>query len=332
MKKKKTVILCIILDFGAIFCLLLAYGPITTFRDWFIPTSLGSWTHSYFASVLYSDATIAEVIAQNQTYQVEGVTDPNLIAFDNSDPGVYESIYEEQILKRDEGNDIYKIIPITGEDFDKGFILAVYDPSRISLVNSTKMKTGGQTIGQIAKSYNAVAAVNASGFVRSSSGALSPDGTVIMNGELYKLASRGLIGFNFDNVLTLTGEPITTAIENGMKDAVSFGPYLIVNGVASTFKGKGGAGLRPRTAVGQRQDGIVLFIVINGNTSGTRGCDMSELTEIFLRYGAYNAANLDGGGSSSLWAGGKLINTPCGWKECYLRTQGRYLVNAWIIK
>ena len=288
--KKKLVIVFAILDVLAALCIFMAYGPFDFFRDW-----LG--------------------------------TDSSEITFDNKDPQVYSSIYEEQVLKREE-DAVYKIIDIKGNTY-KGYILVVYDASRISLEMSPRMKFGGQKITDFAKSFDALAAVNASGFIRNDqTKALSPAGTFIIDGQLYKDEGGSLIGFNKDNVLVLTDETPTEAIRNGMKDAISFGPNLIVNGKASTFTKGGGYGLRPRTAVGQRKDGIVLFVVIDGNSYGTSGVDMEELTNVFIRYGAYNAANLDGGGSSSLYADGKLINHPAGWGY-----EGeRWIPNAFIIK
>ena len=325
--KKRLVIICGILDFLALLCLFIAYGPINIFRDWFIPTSLASWTHQYFAQTIYSDSQIRKVLNSMGTNSPDSDSDSSQIIFDNTDPLTYSSIYEEQVLKRDE-QDVYKIIEIEGNTY-KGHVLVVYDPSRISLEISPNVKTGGQKISSLAKSFDALAAVNASGFIRNSAtGTLSPDGTFIIDGKLYKDEGGGIIGFNNDNVLVLTNDSPTEAISKGMKDAVSFGPFLIVNGEAATFSKGGGYGLRPRTAVGQRKDGIILFVVIDGNSIGTSGVDMEELTNIFIRYGAYNAANLDGGGSSSLYAGGQLINNPTGWGY-----QGeRYLPNAWIIK
>ena len=90
------------------------------------------------------------------------------------------------------------------------------------------------------------------------------------------------------------------AMNKGVRDAVTFGPFLIVNGKKSFIKGNGGWGTAPRTAIAQRQDGIVLFLVIDGRKLGLPGADMVDLTEILSNYGAYNAANLDGGTSSVL--------------------------------
>ncbi|MCR5307451.1 MAG: phosphodiester glycosidase family protein [bacterium] len=299
--KKTLIIILTILNLGAIACLVLAYGPYNGFRNWFITTTADSWHHSYFAHVIYSDEQIKTVLDSMQTYEAEGVTDASQITFSNEDPGVYESIYEEQVLKRAEGNDLYKVIEISGPKY-KGYVLVVYDPSRISLYQSPRMKTGGQQMTSLAKSADAIAAVNAGGFTRNAeTHAIYPYGSVIMDGKLYNDKGGNLIGFNYDNVLTLTKESPSSAVANGMRDAVSFAPFLIVNGEPTTFKNGGGYGMRPRTAVGQRKDGIVLFIVIDGDSYGTRGMDMEELTNLFIRYGAYNAANLDGGGSSSMY-------------------------------
>ena len=326
--KKAFIIILAILDLGALACLFLAYGPYSGFRDWFITTSAGSWHHSYFAHVIYSDKEINDFLAQNKIYEPEGVTDASQITFNNEDPGVYESVYDEQVLKRDEGNDLYKIIEISGAKY-KGYVFVVYDASRLSVYNSPKLKTGGQKITSLAKTSGAIALVNASGFKRNpETRALTPNGTLIMDGKLYTdIPGSSISGFTYDNVLTLTKESASDAIAHGMRDAVSFGPFLIVNGEPSTFTGTAN-GHRPRTAIGQRKDGIVLFVVIDGDSAGTRGANFNDLVDIMVRYGAYNASNLDGGGSSSLYVDGKLINDPKGFGY----TGERYLINAWILK
>ena len=88
------------------------------------------------------------------------------------------------------------------------------------------------------------------------------------------------------------------AIEQGVRDGVSWGPFLIVNGKKSFIKGNGGWGYAARTAIGQRSDGIILLLVVNSNSTRTKGADMVDLTEIMGNYGAINAANLDGGTST----------------------------------
>ena len=160
--------------------------------------------------------------------------------------------------------------------------------------------------------------MNASGFfdLNYNSNGSTPHGMVIQDGILIsnqnQLNYGGMIGFNNDNVLVLGRYTASQALDMGIRDAVDFGPYLIVNGVPSFIKGDGGWGDAPRSAIAQRQDGIVLFLVMDGRDyiNGILGADMVDLTELLLRYGAYNAANLDGGTSSGLVVEGELINNP----------------------
>ena len=113
-----------------------------------------------------------------------------------------------------------------------------------------------------------------------------------------------------DDKLILGKMTAKEALNKGVRDAVTFGPFLIVNGKPSFIKGNGGWGTAPRSAIGQRKDGIVLFLVIDGRMVGRPGADMVDLTEIMQNYGAYNAANLDGGTSCGLVVNGELINDP----------------------
>ena len=85
---------------------------------------------------------------------------------------------------------------------------------------------------------------------------------------------------------------------------------LIINGEPSKILGNGGWGTAPRTAIGQRKDGIVLMLVIDGRRATKPGADMNDLIEIMQRYGAYNAVNLDGGTSSAMVEGDKIVNDP----------------------
>ena len=101
-----------------------------------------------------------------------------------------------------------------------------------------------------------------------------------------------------------------------IKEALSFGPALIVNGKAATFKGTGGSGLNPRTVIAQRKDGIILLLVVNGygnrlSWKGRGGVYVTDLIKILQRYDVYNAANMDGGSSTTMVINGELINDPC---------------------
>lgn len=104
-----------------------------------------------------------------------------------------------------------------------------------------------------------------------------------------------------------TGEE---AVSQGVRDALEFGPFLIDKGkilvnentLVGGFKGAA------RVAIAQRRDGIVLFLVTEGRHA--KGPAVIDVASLLAKYGAYMAANLDGGASSSLVIQGKLINNP----------------------
>ncbi|NLC48569.1 MAG: phosphodiester glycosidase family protein [Tenericutes bacterium] len=332
MKKKnsKLSILLIVIDSLALICFFFAYGPISFFRDYLVTTAMTTMTHKYFAYVLYDEQMVSNILDNNKIIESEDPTDTTKINIQPIiDTGTYDSIYEEQILKKDEGNDIYKIVPIDEKNY-KGNMIVVYDPSKIQLVFSKKYGGAGEYLSTMAKNNKALVAINGSGVSNSSGNRVT--GTAIKGGKVYAVGryinkGGGLIGFTKDNILMLTKKTAKQAIADGMDRAVEFGPFLIVNGKESSFKGNGGWGIANRTAIGQRQDGIVLLIVIDGRSKTSVGISMVDLKDIFVRYNAYNAANLDGGGSSAMYANGSLINKPVG----YGYSGERYLPNAWMV-
>lgn len=309
-------ILLILFIVGGSIGLFLLYGPWGGFRNWLITTAMTTLNHQYFATWFYSDETIAEVMSNNAV--IESGEDTNtdeveLVAY--IDEVEYANKYEEAILKKDPNNDLYKVIDIKGDGYT-GHLVAVYDPSKISVCTTKYLGTKGQYLVDMAADNNAVVAINGGGFIDPNYNSLGgvPQGIVIKNGKIisnrtYK-KSGGIIGFTQDNKLILARMTANEAVKKGVRDAVTFGPFLIVNGKPSFIKGNGGWGEAPRTAIGQRKDGIVLFLVIDGRMVGRPGADMVDLTEIMQNYGAYNAANLDGGTSCGLVVEGKLINDP----------------------
>lgn len=335
-KKKVGVILGSLFTIGIATFLFLLYGPWPGFRNFWITSAMTTMSHKYLATWFYSDETIQKVLENNQIIEVGEVTDPDLIKFRkyNGSMLIFKNKYEKEILTKDKGNDLYKVINISGKTY-QGFLVAIYDPSKISIATTKYLGTKGESIIDVAKREEAVIAMNAGGFYDpdwNSNGAM-PHGTVIQNGQIvsdFQDANMGggFIGFTKDNKLVLGKMTKEEAIEAGYRDAIEFGPFLIVNGKSSFIKGNGGWGIAPRSAIGQRKDGIVLFLVINGRLPNSIGADMVDLTEIMEKYGAYNAANLDGGSSTELVVNHKIINTPVAGGENGLRDMPTF----WIVK
>ena len=302
---------------GIIILLFLLYGPYNGFRDWLITTAMTTMTHQYFATWFLNDEIINSVLDRNKVIETNETTDTSLIDTDSSyaTSGNYKNEYERQILERDPKNNDYKIINISGKGYS-GYLVAVYDPSRIKTVVTAKLGSSGQYLTTMAENNDALIAINGGGFndpnFNSTGG--SPLGITVTNGKYVTTASYkgsgGLMGFTEDDKFVLGKMTVTEAKKMKIRDAVTFGPFLIVNGKSSEVLGNGGWGTAPRTAIGQRKDGIVLFLVVDGRTASKPGADMDDLIEIMENYGAYNAANLDGGTSSVLVVNNTIVNDP----------------------
>ncbi len=335
-QKIVVILICLGLICGSGLAFLL-YGPYPNFRNWLITTAMTTMSHKYLATWFYDDDTINKVMQENYVKESDEETDLDAISFvDYSNSKVmYKNKYEKEILTHEEGA-TYKLININ-EDGMRGYLIAVYDPSKVKVATASNMNNNGEMLTTIAKKNNAVVAMNASGFFDPGyvGNGGKPHGAVIKDGKLVSNLARsnvggGIIGFTNDNKLILGKMSAEEALAKGVRDAVEFGPFLVVNGEPSFIKGNGGWGTAPRSAIGQRQDGIVLFLVMDGRdyAHGIDGVGMVELTEIMMRYGAYNAANLDGGTSCGLVINGELTNQPVNGSG---KKTTRAIPNAWIV-
>ena len=321
-KNKSTVksvfsVLFILGTIGICSVLFLLYGPFSGFRDWLITTAMTTMTHQYFATWFYDDDVIQDVLNKNRVIEIEGSSNPDLVdtSLASKNEVVYENEYERQILERDEKNNDYKIIEVSGKGYS-GYLVAIYDPSRVQTVVTAKLGTSGQYLTKMAENNDALIAINGGGFddpnFNSTGG--SPLGITVSKGKYITsksyAGSGGVIGFDEENRLIIGKMTVAQAKKAGIRDCVTFGPFLIVDGEPSKVLGNGGWGTAPRTVIGQRKDGIVLFLVIDGRTATKPGADMDDLIEIMQNYGAYNAANLDGGTSSVLVVDNTIVNDP----------------------
>ncbi len=303
---------------GIVIGLFLLYGPIKKFRDWYITTAMTTMHHQYLATWFYNAETIEEVMSNNKIVEVSGTTDTSLISTTPEEPKkniTYANEYEKAVLERDENHPEYKIIDVKGKGYS-GYLAVVYDASKIHTLVTSKLNVSGQYVTTMAENNKAVLAINGGGFedLNHNSTGGSPLGVTIANGKTITSkaygGAGGVIGFDTDNKLVLGRMTAEEAQKRNIRDAVTCGPFLIINGEASKVVGNGGWGTAPRTAIGQRKDGIVLMLVVDGRQVGRQGADMDDLIEVMQRYGAYNASALDGGTSSVMVENYKLINDP----------------------
>ncbi len=305
-----------------VFLLYINKGPSPYVRDLFVASVMESSAGGIMAKIYLSDEEIASIQAKNNTVSFNEVTDTTLInivaqqdaaehAASASSNAVSDDHSDAEIFE--DGIEVYEV---RGRMY-YGKIMVIQDPSRVKLavIDQFSIEGHGITLLDLVAKYDCIAGINGGKYEDESglgSGSL-PEGIVISEGQLLigePDTSYGLCGFTNDNVLVVGTMTASHALSIGIRDAVSFGPALIVNGKSAGYSGIG-SGLNPRTAIGQREDGAVLFLVIEGRQTSSMGASMSDLIEVMLEYGAVNAYNLDGGMSSSMVYDGEEIITNC---------------------
>ncbi len=201
----------------------------------------------------------------------------------------------------------------------RGYVMLIEDPLRVKLVDTSQQYSCGENVMTMSANAGAVAGINGGGFqdgANYDSNGGMPAGLLIENSEIvYPFVIDetvyNLIGINDEGALVLRHCTAQWALDNNIVSAVSFAPFLVVNGEGLIKNGSGGWGIAPRTAIGQRETGEFLFLVIDGRqVDWSIGCDLDVLQEVMLEEGAYNAAMLDGGSSTAMVYDGEYVNRP----------------------
>ncbi len=271
-------------------------GPSEEVRDVFVITVQQTSAAKPLAKLFLDEEAVDRILTEASAQDDELESDPSLITIDTESDR--SGITVEDVI---------------GPTYS-GKMMIVEDPSRVYVGSIPRYSTGhGMTLSQIVEYDGAVGGINGGGF--SDAGGLGngdiPLGIVMSKGEWRngsKEARHKLIGIDDNNLLVIGNMTGNEAIKRGVRDAVAWGPALIVNGEPVDV-GKGG-GLNPRSAIGQREDGAMLLLVIDGRQPSSMGVTYLDLIGIMESYGAVNAANLDGGNSSSMVYNGEVITVP----------------------
>ena len=330
-KISKLTVLILLLDILAIDALIVINNP--KFKAFWIPTAMTTMTHQYLAYTLYDETTVNKIMSENYIEPIEQTLNlDEIVIGSTTNKKHYANKYEEELFTKDPGNDVYKTIRIIEPRY-KGWLIAIYDPSDVELAVSTKLGRMGQSVNTLVKNNGGLVGINGGGFedLDGWGNGSIPYGVIIKDGQIiwdHVGGSGAIMGFTADHKFYITYDEPEEAIAHGVVDAVEFGPVLIANGQTAKIHGDGGWGYAPRSVIGQRKDGVVVFLIIEGRLPGySVGASMNDVIDILLRYKVYNASNLDGGASSTMSIEGKLWNRASAGGEY----GGRTVSNAWIV-
>ncbi len=191
--------------------------------------------------------------------------------------------------------------------------LSSADYLKTALAQNTYGKNVTQKTSEMAEENNAVIAINGDYYGAKESG------YVIRNGVLYRdygSSDTDVLCIYSDGHFEITNCSEKTSqqlISEGVVNAFSFGPALVQNGGVTVEKGQevGKAmASNPRTAIGIIDDLHYVFVVSDGRTSESEGLSLSQLARFMQNLGVSCAYNLDGGGSSTMYFNGEVVNNP----------------------
>ena len=199
---------------------------------------------------------------------------------------------------------------VTGETYH-GTLLIISDPSRVYLATSSpefSKKIPGERLDDMMEREQAAAGINGGLFYDDGTASAAvgsvPEGLTISGGQVLweEGPQQGFAGFNQDHILIVSDDMTPEkAQEAGIQDGCTAGPVLMVNGVPNPALESLEGGYQARTVLGQRADGAVLMLFINGRQPDSIGADYSDLVEILTRYEAVNACCMAGGMSSNMF-------------------------------
>jgi exopolysaccharide biosynthesis protein len=290
-------------------CAVVMLGPSPSARNMLVATAMET-SAARFLPYLFLSPEKVQSIVDDSAVKEDPDTDVNTDEIEI--PSVDDPAAGDEWADYPDG---IRIENVKGPTYN-AYVMIIRDPSRVYVATSsnfTKVGTPGKVIMDVYEREGAVAALNGGGFHDANgmgngdtpTGLTFSKGKMLWGSETY--TDSGVVGFNKDNVLLVGRYSGAKAYKSNMRDCVNFGPVLIMNGKPMNASSSSGS-LNPRSGIGQRADGAVLFLVIEGRIATSLGGTYNDMIEIFMNYGAVNACNLDGGSSTSLIYNGEQIN------------------------
>ena len=285
-----------------------------------VTTFLETGQLKFVPSLFLSSEKIQAIVDGNSMANFNEEVDTGLINIGGA--GSIDLSAEEQ-----EWGDI-EIFEVKGSTY-YGTMIYLKDPSRLSVASIYPWRSVGVPLDELVESAGAIGGINGGLYNSYNNSGGAPYGVLVSNGEIQLNEPQSwpglvLVGLTDEHILQIIdisamrpGDIVTLVEEKHIRDAVTFQEessdannhfvQLVINGEAREMSGAG-SGLNPRTAIGQRADGSLLLLVTDGRgKNGHTGASAFDLINIMMKYGAVNAANLDGGSSSCMYYNGEYL-------------------------
>lgn len=216
---------------------------------------------------------------------------------------------------KDEDGDGIIIENVKGPGY-VGYMMIVQDSSRIIMGKPDYFGGNGLSTEEMCRKYDCIAGINGGGFhdPEGAGNGGQPVGMTVVDGQIlyaYEGGRYPFVGFDTDGILHTGYLGMEDVAERKIRFGCTFGPVLICNGERSDDSVLS-SGVNPRTAIGQRSDGAVLMLVVDGRQAHSLGATYADMADIMESFGAVNACNLDGGSSTAMWFRGDYVNR-CAW-------------------
>ena len=314
----KIVLRCFIAFFTVLFLLVvgvyltllsIARGPSETVRNMLVLSARQASATKWMPQLFLDEETINEIYENSDKITVDVMSAEEYAEKNKADNETQGVVVEDEWDGASDG----MVLKIENGSTYKAYVLLVKDPSRVFVGTSSDNydnATIGMDIFNVVERYDAIAGINGGEFLDKGGvgtgakpmGLTYSCGTCVWNEAL----RRTFIGFDSNDRLVVS-ESMSYAQANalGIRDAVSFqtGNVLIdsVDGNISFHYEDSNTGTAQRTAIGQREDGTVIMIVTDGRTASSIGATHNDMINLMIKYGAVNAAMLDGGSSAMLY-------------------------------
>jgi len=282
------------------------------------------------STVLYTlaDRYLIEHVQVSSAFATTDTSKNTTDSTNSSSPGKSSETYTADDWNYTSNSKTIKIKKVTK---GSGNDTITYYVADVVLNNSSDLKSAfaknefGNNItedtSQIASDNNAIFAINGDYY------GFRNDGIVIRNGKVFRdEGARAGLAFYKDGTMKTYDETETTAeklVSQGVTHTLSFGPVLVKNSTAITdfgnveidknFGNRSIQDSNPRTGIGIISANHYVFVVVDGRSTGySKGMTLSEFAQVFEDLGCTDAYNLDGGGSSTMYFMGKVVNNPLG--------------------